>query len=170
MRDFFQKNVRTNEIKNEIDDIKNGKIKLNEKIFNIKQVNFDFQQCATIRSFGESIYFSQISIIKAGMDQNNVLENVKKINDKSRPKTKEGEDKKQNTFDNVSALYEGQELTLDAFKIGIFPIKEKQGKELKRLTPKQMLQRLPIALALVKAGNTSGNLINEIRQIKYSLY
>ena len=37
-------------------------------------------------------------------------------------------------------------------------------------TPKQMLQRLPIALAQVKAGNTSENLLNEIRQIIYSLY
>ena len=33
-----------------------------------------------------------------------------------------------------------------------------------------MLQRLPIALAQVKAGNTSKNLLNEIRQIRYSLY
>ena len=33
-----------------------------------------------------------------------------------------------------------------------------------------MLQRLPIALAQVKAGNTSENLINEIRQIIYSLH
>ena len=33
-----------------------------------------------------------------------------------------------------------------------------------------MLQRLPIALAQVKAGNTSGNLLHEIRQIIYSLY
>ena len=38
------------------------------------------------------------------------------------------------------------------------------------LTPKQMLQRLPIALAQVKTGNTSENLLNEIRQIIYSLY
>ena len=38
------------------------------------------------------------------------------------------------------------------------------------LTPKQMLQRLPIPLAQVKAGNTSENLLNEIRQIKYFLY
>ena len=37
-------------------------------------------------------------------------------------------------------------------------------------TPKQMLQRLPIALAQVKARNTSENLLNEIRQIIYSLY
>ena len=34
---------------------------------------------------------------------------------------------------------------------------------LKMLTPKQMLQRLPIALAQGKAGNTSENLLNEIR-------
>ena len=33
-----------------------------------------------------------------------------------------------------------------------------------------MLQRLPIALAKVKAGNTSENLLNEIKQIIYSLY
>ena len=33
-----------------------------------------------------------------------------------------------------------------------------------------MLQRLPIALAQVKAGNTSENLLNEFRQIMYSFY
>ena len=33
-----------------------------------------------------------------------------------------------------------------------------------------MLQRLPIALAQVNAGNTSENLLNKIRQILYSLY
>ena len=38
------------------------------------------------------------------------------------------------------------------------------------LTPKQMLQRLPIAPAQVQGGNTSENLLNEIRQIKYPLY
>ena len=38
------------------------------------------------------------------------------------------------------------------------------GEGLKILTPKQMLPRLPIALAQVKAGNTSENLLNEIRK------
>ena len=41
---------------------------------------------------------------------------------------------------------------------------------LKILSPKQMLQRLPIAFARVQAGNTSENLLNEIRRIIYSLY
>ena len=45
-----------------------------------------------------------------------------------------------------------------------------KGKGLKLLTPKQLLQRLPVALAQLKAGNNSENLLNKIRQIIYSLY
>ena len=48
--------------------------------------------------------------------------------------------------------------------------KTKNGEELKILTSKQMLQRLPIALAQLKAGSASENLLNEIRQIIFSLY
>ena len=48
--------------------------------------------------------------------------------------------------------------------------KSKQGTGLKILTPKQILQRLPIALAQIKAGNNSESLLNEIRQIVYSFY
>ena len=50
--------------------------------------------------------------------------------------------------------------------------KQKQAKRrgLKILTLKEILQRLPIALAQVKAGNNSESLLNEIRQIVYSLY
>ena len=44
-------------------------------------------------------------------------------------------------------------------------IKAVKGEGLKILTPKQMLQRLPIALAQVKAGNNSESLLNEIRQL-----
>ena len=48
--------------------------------------------------------------------------------------------------------------------------KQNEGKGLKILTPKQMLQRLSIALAQVKVGNNSESLSYEIRQIVYSLY
>ena len=47
---------------------------------------------------------------------------------------------------------------------------KQEGKGLKILTPKQRLQILPIALAQIKADNNSENLLNEIRQIVYSLY
>ena len=48
--------------------------------------------------------------------------------------------------------------------------KQQKVKGIEILTLKQMLQRLPKALAQVKSGNTSENLLNEIRQIIYSLY
>ena len=47
---------------------------------------------------------------------------------------------------------------------------ETKGKELKILTPQQMFQRWPIALAQVKASNNSENLLNEIGKIVYSSY
>ena len=47
---------------------------------------------------------------------------------------------------------------------------EATGTELKILTPKQMLQRLSLDLAQVKAGNNSESLLNDIRQIVYLLY
>ena len=45
-----------------------------------------------------------------------------------------------------------------------------KGTELKILTPKQMLEILPTALAQVKAGNNSKNSLTEIRQIFCFLY
>ena len=60
--------------------------------------------------------------------------------------------------------------TYNVFKSKIFPIKARQGKELIILTSKQTPQILSITLAQVKAGNASESLLNEIRQIIYSLY
>ena len=47
---------------------------------------------------------------------------------------------------------------------------KQEGMGLKILTPKQMLQILPMAFARIKAGNNSQSLLNEIRQIFHSLY
>ena len=86
---------------------------------------------------------------------------------------------------NAKNLYDSRQKVIDLFndyaKIrseAIYETKQetKQDKtkqdetRLKILTPKQMLQRLPIALAQIKAGNNSESLLNEIRQIVYSLY
>ena len=48
--------------------------------------------------------------------------------------------------------------------------RQQQGQRLKILTPSQMLSRLPISLAQLKAGNNTEKLKNEIRQLSYSLY
>ena len=47
---------------------------------------------------------------------------------------------------------------------------DQSGQRLKILTPNQMLRKLPISLAQLKAGNNSEKLKNEIRQLLYSLY
>ena len=47
---------------------------------------------------------------------------------------------------------------------------QQKGQGIKILTPNQMLNRLPVALAQLKAGNNSNKLKNEIRQLLYSLY
>ena len=83
------------------------------------------------------------------------------------------------TVESVKNLYDSRQKIIDLFNSysnirseAIYKSNQNEtnGKGLKILTPKQMLQRLPIALAQVKAGNNSENLLNEIRQIIYSLY
>ena len=48
--------------------------------------------------------------------------------------------------------------------------RNQQGQGLKILRPNQMLSKLPITLAQLKAGNNSEKLKNKIRQLLYSLY
>ena len=69
---------------------------------------------------------------------------------------------------NIDLLNDNAKIRSEA----IYKLKQNktEGTYLKILTPKQMLQRLPIALAQVKAGNNSESLLNEVRQIVYSLY
>ena len=74
-------------------------------------------------------------------------------------------------------FFDAREMILNGFRSKIFLTKSTGTGILntddfkpKILAPKQMLQRLPIALAQVKAGNSSENLLNEIREIIYSLY
>ena len=83
------------------------------------------------------------------------------------------------TTRNVKNLYHSRQKIIDPFnnysKIKSESIctskhDETKGRGLKILAPKQMHQRLPIALAQVKAGNNLESLFNEIRQIVYSLY
>ena len=76
---------------------------------------------------------------------------------------------------NIENLYDARKAAIDFFDEYTSRASEarrqaKQGKGLKILTPKQMFKRLPIALAQISAGNNSESLLNEIRQIVYSLY
>ena len=87
--------------------------------------------------------------------------------------------KQKETINNIEKFYKSREEVINFYRDYIEILSdanyyskqnETEGKGLKILTPKQMLQRLPIALAQVKAGNNSESLLNEIKLIVYSLY
>ena len=63
------------------------------------------------------------------------------------------------TINNVRNLYDSRQKVINLL-----------NDNAKQLSPKQMLQVLPIALAQIKAGNNSESLLNEIRQIVYCFY
>ena len=69
-----------------------------------KDIDFDFQQFKTMRSFGESIIGGKFTISEVDEDQRNLLENIVEFYDKSGRRTKENKMKKRNTFDR-NALY-----------------------------------------------------------------
>ena len=76
---------------------------------------------------------------------------------------------------NMENLYNSRTAAIDFFEELTSRASEaspqaKKGTGLKILTPKQMLQRLPIVLVQIKAGNNSESLLNQIRQIVYSLH
>ena len=68
--------------------------------------------------------------------------------------------------DAIKFIEDYGSMILEAKKLA----REQEGTELKILTPNQMLKRLPIAFAQIKAGNNSESLLNEMRKIVYSLY
>ena len=139
---------------------------------------YNFQNFWTISTFDRNIYNGTITLKEADSDQANLL--VEILNFKKRIKLKTSREKaaKKYVLKSLYNLFEVRQRVFNAFDNKIFSIKLKthacdkisDHSNFKILTPKQMLQRLPIALAQVKAGNTSENLLNEIRQIIYSLY
>ena len=120
-----------------------------------------------------AIKSSQIKFSEVKNKQNEFLNKLSNI--KIGKKTIEQKE----TINNLEKFYNSREEVINFFRDYIEMLSdanydakqnETKGKGLKILTPKQMLQRLPIALAQVKAGNNSESLLNEIRQIVYSLY
>ena len=133
---------------------------------------YDFRGFKTIGTYGNDIRNNVTSLASANLEQANLLAHFHDFVKKPKPQDPEQKKLRSDVLDSVSALVKGRELMYNAFRSGIFHRLEKsqEGAGLKILTPNQMLKRLPIALAQVKAGNNSESLLNEIRQIVYSLY
>ena len=132
-----------------------------------------FYEYMTSKEIFYAIRNNQIKFCEAKNKQNEFLNKLRNIYvGKKTPKQKE-------VINNLEKFYNSREEVINFFRDYIEMLSdanydarknETEGKGLKILTPKQMLQRLPIALAQVKAGNNSESLLNEIRQIVYSLY
>ena len=139
-------------------------------------INYDFRCFKTIRTYGNDIRNNVTSLKAANLEQANLMAHLYDFTRNTKPQNPEQKKLKSDVLNSVGALAKGREVMFDAFRSGIFHrLEESQegegvNEQLKILTPNQMLKRLPIALAQVKTGNNSESLLNEIRQIVYSLY
>ena len=148
------------------------KVDRNKMVYKGTNKIYDFRNFKTIRAFGNEIRNNVISLGTANIEQANLLSYVYNFTKKTRPRSLVQKQLRAEVVDSLTSFVQGREMVINAFKSGIFQVskEEQEGKGLKILTPNQMLKRLPIALAQVKAGNNSESLLNEIRQIVYSLY
>ena len=175
IKDFIPIENLNPEIINEIKRIEEEEKKVNRNIMVYKATNktCDFRKFKTIRAFGNEIKNNVINDDMANNEQNKLLKHIEEFSGSIRSRNLELKELKKEVLDSALILLQGREMVLKAFQSGIFPrSKESQqeGEGLKIVTPNQMLKRLPIALAQIKAGNNSESLLNEIRQIVYSLY
>ena len=181
IKDFIPMENLNPEIINEIKRIEEieKKVDRNKMFYKGTNKTYDFRNVKTICAFGNEIRNNVISLDTANIEQTNLLSYIFDFTKKTKPQNPAQTKLRAEVLDSVTSLIEGREMVINAFKSGIFQVsKESQesqegtgaNKMLKILTPNQMLKRLPIALAQVKAGNNSESLLNEIRQIVYSLY
>ena len=180
IKDFIPMENLNPEIINEIKRIEEieKKVDRNKMVYKGTNKTYDFRNFKTIRTFGDEIRNNVITLDTANIEQTNLLSYVYDFSRKKRPRNPEQRQLKADIVDSVTSLIQGTEMAINAFKSGIFQMsKESQDNEesqegtgLKILTSNEILKRLPIALAQVKTGNNSESLLNEIRQIVYSLH
>ena len=175
IKDFIPIENLNPEIINEIKRIeeKENKVNRNKMVYKSINKSYDFRNFKTICAFGSEIRNNTINMDTTNAEQIILTLHIKDFMNKTKPRNPELKKNKKEVFNSALALLEGRDMVYKAFQSGIFPRSEEsqqEGEGLKILTPNQMLKRLPIALAQIKAGNNSESLLNEIRQIVYSLY
>ena len=175
IKDFVPIENLNPEIINEIKRIeeKEKEANRNKMVYKATNKNYDFRKFKTIRAFGSEINNNVISMDTANAEQRNLTIHIKDFVSKTKPRNRELKELTKEVLDSALSLLEGRDMAYKAFQSGIFPRRgelQQEGEGLKILTPNQMLKRLPVALVQIKAGNNSESLLNEIRQIVYSLY
>ena len=179
IEDVIPKNALNNdEAKKELDKIKEIEKNVDREklIYETNEYTYSFKNFQTMKTFGRDIYEGKITIEQANEYQTDLLAEIMNFRKNTKPRSQEK--KKKRLFLKTYIIFlRVEKKFFDTFDSKIFSIKSKGAgilnpnhSKLKILTHKQMLQRLPIVLARVKVGNNSESLLNEIRQIVYSLY
>ena len=171
--------LNNDEAKKKLDKIKETEKTIDKEklVYRTSEYTYNFRNFRTIRTFDRDIYEGKITLEDAYEDQSNLLNSIRDFRDKTRPQNDKKKQEKEIVVKGLYKYFEAREIFLDGFDSRIISISSKGSgllniyrSKLKILTPKQIPERLPIALAQVQAGNNSENLLNEIRQIVYSLY
>ena len=123
---IFPKDQENNEINNELNKIDKFEenVSKNDLMYETNKYTYNSQQFKAIRYFGESINNGKIAISKANEKQSNLLNNILEFH-----------------YETRKYIYEDAELSFNAFKIIMFPLKLTQGKG-KKIITFEMLQRL----------------------------
>ena len=175
--------LRQKEIYNELTEEKKTEIKNLDKSVDRDKLIYAYKSNSSDVDFSE--YYGAIDLINKIKDGE--VSFKKAVNDQYELKSKLGEIRKGNpnrkskknleVIKNVDKLCKSRTAAIDFYieyteRVSEAKFRSKQeGTGLKILTPKQMLQRFPIALAQIKPGNNSESLLlHEIRKIFYSLY
>ena len=164
--------LNNDEAKKELNNVKeiekNGDRE--ELTYKTDEYTYSFKNFQTIKTFGWNIYEGKITIKETDKYQTDLLTEILNFRKNTKPRSQEKKQEKEIVLKNLFNFFEGREKTLDAFESKLFLTKSRGAgilnpdhSKLKVITSKQMLQRLPIALTQVKAGNNSESLLNEIR-------
>ena len=174
IKDFISIENLNRQIINEIKRIEEieKNVDRDKMVYKSANKTYDFRSFKTILTFGNKIRNNVISMTTANTEQANLLNHIEDFIIKTKPRDHILKNLKEDILASAFSLLKGREMVYNAFESGIFQrLEESQESEgLKILTPNQMLKRLPIALSQIKPGNNSESLLNEIRQIAYSLY
>ena len=129
IEEIFLEGYDSVEIKNELNKIKEYEKKVNRDnmIYYSSKEPFDFRMFKTIRSFGDDIYSSKITINEADQEQSDLVEYILNFNNKTRPKNKDDKKKQKNILNSTQNLYYGREVVVNAFKNGLFRLKSTTG-------------------------------------------
>ena len=165
IEDVIPKNALNNdEAKKELDKIKEIEKNVDREklIYETNEYTYSFKNFQTIKTFGRDIYEGEITIKEADEYQADLLVEIMNFKKNTKPRSQEKKQEKEIVLKNLYKFWEGREKILDAFESKIFLTKSKGAgilnpdhSRLKVLTSNQIIQRLPIALAQVKAGNNS---------------